>query len=252
MRLAGEQVRCFDLPAGERGYFDRAGHSKLSADIIARRINEGLHEHHGAGLKAWINWLTKQDEARLAKRLSARIDRFVETVSASGPLSALETRAARKFGLMYAALAMGGKAGIVGISSRKALKSCRKAFHTAMAAAVAADPEKALNALKSALNAKHALVKTFQGAKAVQRHIRKHPDWLAVDTKRNGKRVIGLYPPSLRKVLGPHAAEVAIAELQARGLLSQEKGTERWQKKLPGAMGKVRLLQLDLSCLADG
>lgn len=154
--------------------------------------------------------------------------------------------------MIYAEDAGGPKAGVVGTSSRNALKSCRIAFLTAMAAAVAAAPEEALTALKSALNAKHALIKTFQGGKAVQRQIRKHPDWFAVDTKRNGKRAIGLYPPSLRKVLGPHAAEVAIAELQARGLLSQEKGTERWQKKLPGRMGKVRLLQLDLRCLADG
>lgn len=244
-------MRCFDLPAGPKGYFDRASHSKLPADVIAGRINEGVLEHHGSGLKAWINWLTKQDEARLAKQLNVQIDRFVKNLSASGPLSALEMRAARKFGLMYAALAMGRKAGIVGISSRNALKSCRRGFRTAMATAVASDPEKALVALKTALKARNAVVKTCQGAKAVRRQIRKHPDWLAVETTRYKKHAIGLCSRSLRKVLGPHTAEIAIAELRQRGLIKQEKGTKRWQKKLPGPAGKVTLFQLEENWLAE-
>lgn len=251
-RLPGEQVRCFDLPPGKKGYFDRMGRSGLAAEVIAGRINEGVVEHYGAGLRAWINWLASQDEARLVKRLNVRINRFVRKTSSSGPLSALEARAARKFGLIYGALVMGREAGIVGITSRRALKACRKAFRAAMSAATASDPGAALKALKSALQSKNAVVKTYQGEQAVRRQLRKHPNWLAVETKRGGKRAIGLHPPSVRKALGHAVAEVAFAELQARGLLSQEKGVARWQKKLPGLPTKVRLLRLDVSWLADG
>lgn len=251
-RLPGEQVRCFDLPPGKEGYFDRTGRSGLAADVIAGRINEGVVEHYGAGLRAWINWLAEQDEARLVKRLNVRVDRFVRKASSSGPLCALEARAARKFGLIYAALAMGREAGIVGISTGNALKACRKAFRSAMSAAAASDPEAALKALKSALTAKHAMIKTYQGEKTVQRQIRKHPDWLAIETTRKGRPAIGLHLPSTRKRLGRCVAEVAIGELQARGLLSREKGIARWQKKLPGLRTKVRLLQLDVRWLADG
>ncbi len=251
-RLPGEQVRCFDLPPGKKGYFDRTGRSGLAADVITRRINEGVVEHYGAGLRTWINWLAKQDEARAVKQLNVRIDRFVRMASSSGPLSALEARAARKFGLICAALAMGREAGIVGISTVNALKACRKAFRSAISAAAALDPDAALKALKSALQAKHAIVRTYQGDEVVRRQLRKHPDWLAVETKRDGHRAIGVHPPSVRKALGQGVADIAFEELQARGLLSQEKGVARWQKKLPGLPTKVRLLQLDVRWLADG
>lgn len=250
-QLPGEQVRCFDLPPGKKGYFDRRGRSGLAADVIARRINEGVVEHYGAGLRAWLNWLADQDEARLVKRLNARIDRFVGRVSASASLNALEARAARKFGLIYAGLAMGRKAGIVGISDGNALKACRRAFLSAMSAATVSDPDAALKALKSALQAKYALVRTYQGKEVVRSQILRHPNWLAVETKRDAQRAIGLHPPSVQKALGNRVADVAIQELQARGLLSREKGVKRWQKKLPGQPKKVRLLQLDVSWLAD-
>lgn len=251
-RLPGEQVRCFDLPPGKKGYFDRTSRSGLAADVITRRINEGVVEQYGAGLKAWIDWLAEQDEARLVKRLNVRVDRFVRKASSSGPLSALEARAARKFGLIYAALAMGREAGIVRMSTGNAVMTCRRAFRSAMSAATASDPDAALKALKSALQTKYAVVKTYQGDEAVRCQLRKHPNWLAVETKRGGKRAIGLHPPSVQKALGLAVTEVAFQELQARGLLSQEKGVARWQKKLPGLPTKVRLLQLDVSWLAGG
>jgi hypothetical protein len=256
-RLPGEQVRCFDLPPGKKGYFDRPGRSGLTADVIARRLNEGIVEHHGSGLKAWIGWLAKQDEPRLVDRLNTNIERFVRRVSASASLNALEARAARKFGLIYAALLAGRKAGIVGISRRDALKACRHAFRTAMNVSAALDPNAALMALKSALKAKYAVIKTCQGAKTVRRQVRTHPNFLAVEMTQDGQSAFGLHPPSVRKALGRCVADIAIGELQARGLLTREKGTARPQTKLPGVENlpgitkKPRLLKLDVSWLND-
>ena len=146
---------------------------------------------------------------------------------------------------------MGREAGIVGISTGNALKACRKAFRSAMSAAAASDPDVALKALKSALQAKYAVVRTYQGREVVERQLRKQPNFLAVETKRGGERAIGLYPPAVRKALGSGVAEVALEALKTRGLLSREKGAKRWQKKLPGITKKPRLLKLDVSWLND-
>lgn len=243
-QLVGESVRCFDLIPGPGGYFDvRPNGKKLKPETIAQRINEGALLQYGSGLRAWIEWLAAKEEAWLETRVRGLIEEFVTKLDSGGSLTGLERRAARKFGLVYAGLVLGGEAKITRISPKRAFKSVRACFLRAFASAGMASPDAALAALRNALSAPDALLRTCQGGAAVKAAVRRNPNWLAFDTRHKGRRMIGLYPPAVRKTIGAEAARAAFAKLAEDGALRMDRGGDRWLKKIPGG-GKVRLLAL--------
>lgn len=251
-QLIGETVRCFDLMSGRRGYFDvRPKVGRLKPEEIAGRINEGVVHQHGSALKAWIEWLSGRSQSWLRSRVGRLIDEFVQGVDPDRTWSSLERRAARKFGLVYAGLVMGRKAQVTTLSRKQAFLSVRKCLRRAMASTVAASPEAALMVLKRALRAPDAMLRTYQGGQQVKKAVKANPDWLALDTKRNGKRMIGLRASSIRKTLGDVNAQIAFDKLVQEGWLRMPKGKARWQKKIPGA-GKIRLLELQPDWLDRG
>lgn len=245
-QLVGERVRGFDLMPGVNGYFDvRPKAKKLRPETIVGRINEGAQRQYGTALRAWIEWLAGHEEASLEAQVGELMDAFVAKLDQHGDLSGLERRAARKFGLIYAGLVLGREAKITRLSSNQAFKSVRICFNRAMASTAAASPspEAALKAFRQALSSPGSVVRAFQGQAAVKAAIRRNPDWLAVETKRDGQRVIGLRPSAVRKAIGKARAQIAFGTLTEGGWLRMPKGTKRWQKKIPGC-GKVRLVEL--------
>lgn len=245
-QLVGERVRGFDLMPGVNGYFDvRPKGKKLRPEKIAARINEGVQLQYGTGLKAWIEWLARHEEAPLKARIGNLTDAFVAKLERQADLNGLERRAARKFGLIYAGLVMGKEAKITRLSNGRAFKSVRKCFDQAMASTAAAStsPNEALEALRRALAASGAIVRPFQGQEAVKAAVRRNPDWLAVETKRAGRRVIGLRPSAVRKAIGEARTQIAFGTLADGNWLRMPKGAKRWQKKIAGC-GKVRLVEL--------
>lgn len=244
-QLLGESVRCFDLLPGAKGYFDiRPKRGRLEPEELAGRINSGADTHHGAGLKAWIEWLSGQPERRVRKKVLKLIDRFVAKADPINSLGSLERRAARKFGLVYAGLVLGRKAFITKMSSRQAFKAVNRCFKRSIAPHISVTPETALAALKEALGAPNAMLRTFQGGRQVKLAVQANPDWLAIDTKRGGRRVLGLRASAVGKTIGLAQAEAAFAKLVQERRLQMPKGSARWQKMVPGA-GKIRLLELD-------
>jgi hypothetical protein len=241
-QLIGETVRCFDLVPGRKGYFD-ARPKKLKPEIVAQRINDGADQQHGSGLEAWVNWLSGKSVKWLQSRVGKLIDEFVCNVDPKGLLSSVERRAARKFGLLYAGLVLGRKARITRLPKTQLFRSVRRCFRRSMASNAAEAPEAALVALKAALKAPGAVLPSYQGGERVKAAVASNPDWLAIDTKRNGKRMIGLRASAVRKVLGDRRAKVALDKLVQTGCLTSPSGEDRWQKKVPGA-GKIRLLEL--------
>lgn len=249
MRLAGEAVRCFDLVPGAKGYFDsRPSKGRLPPEVIAERINEGAALNHGSGLKAWIEWLALRSEAQIRSDVQSLMDEFVEMLDHNGRLDGIDRRSARKFGLIYAGLVLGQRAGVTALSSKRAFKSVRKCFVSATAPDRAVSPEEAVAKLRRALKAPGTILRTFQGAAVVKRAATENPDWLCVDTQRQGKRAIGLRPGPIRRAVGECVAQTAFDALIEQGVLDAPSGTARWQKKIPGS-GKVRLLALNPSWL---
>lgn len=244
-RLAGESVRCFDLVPGAKGYFDsRPKRKQLTPEVIAERINDGATKNYGSGLQAWIEWLARRAEAQLRKDVHTLMDEFVKELDSDGSLDGVDRRSARKFGLIYAGLVLGQRAGVTSLPKRRALKSVRKCFVSATSTNRKVSAEDALAKLRSVLTARGAMLRTCQGAEEVRRAVLDNPDWLCVETNRQEQRTIGLRPGIICRAIGDVMAQTAFDALIEQGLLEASIGTARWQKKIPGA-GKVRLLALN-------
>ena len=71
-------------------------------------IETAFSQHHGVLMDAWVRFLLSDDHS---DRVRAMVDTFVETMA--GGEKGLETRFARKFGVIYAAGLMAAKAGLL-------------------------------------------------------------------------------------------------------------------------------------------
>ena len=244
-RLAGELVRCFDLLPGEAGYFDLVSPKvRMDAAAIAGAINAGAEQFHGAALKQWIRWLSRQQEEEIKSEVRELTTKCISKFDARHPLDHLQRRAAQKFGLIYSALHLGRRAGVLKIPKKTIWKATRRSFARAMACAYESAPEQALERLKEALARPDARLVLAQGDRPVAAAVKRNPDWLAVETVKKGRPVIGLRPTAVEKLLGMSSARSAFGALTTLGVLRIAAGEKRFQKRIPGC-GKVRLIELD-------
>lgn len=114
-KRSGERARFFDLavpPSAQGGIFGAtlSGTREViedSAEVIAK-IESAITENHGVLLDAWIKFLLSKDQSARVRSLVAE---FVKMTA--GGERGLETRIARKFGVMYAAGVIAIEAGLL-------------------------------------------------------------------------------------------------------------------------------------------
>ena len=134
----GDMVRLFDIrvPGPEKGgIFDRIRGSKRrrarkSVELIAQ-LERGYTNNHGHIYPQWVTFL-------MAKNRSPRINQLIaEFIDAVGSThDGWEKRFARKFGLVYAAIVLGIKAGILPSTKEFALDVVSKCHNRARRAAM--------------------------------------------------------------------------------------------------------------------
>ena len=111
----GDKVRLFDISVprpAEGGIFDRIDgtavvRAKRSIKLIAK-LERGYANHHGHIIPQWVLYLMRKDRS---KRIVELTDEFIEHVVAGG--NGWEKRFALKFGLVYAAMALAVRCGIL-------------------------------------------------------------------------------------------------------------------------------------------
>jgi len=103
----------FVVPCSDKGgIFARVlGEEQLDvedAGELIKVIETAMSQHHGVLMDAWIPFLFSDDHS---ERVRSMVDKFVELTA--GGEKGLETRFARKFGVVYAAGLMAVKAGLL-------------------------------------------------------------------------------------------------------------------------------------------
>ena len=142
VRQRGEEARLFDIDcAGD--VFDRIpdGDGRSGEDLAAELI-KGVVTSYGTPLAVFLPWLASQDEEVLKQQVAKLTDAFVDRF-ASGADN-VQRRAARKFGLLYAAVVLATKAGVIDWPRKEVRAAIGLSYQGAMALGVHADDGPAL------------------------------------------------------------------------------------------------------------
>jgi hypothetical protein len=134
----GDKVRVFDIhvPSPENGgIFDRLAGSRRhrarrAMELIAQ-LERGYSNNQGQLIPNWIIHLIKKNRSQ---EIIETINEFIVAVGATN--NGWEKRFARKFGLVYAALILGIKTGLLPLSESLALRAVRKCYRKARNAAM--------------------------------------------------------------------------------------------------------------------
>lgn len=143
-RLAGERVRFPDIPVPlreEGGILDRLKEGDSAADLV-NQAKEAINANYGHAYEAFVSALLFDLPGNL-KVAERHIREFVE--AACDGTDPWDRRFAQKFGLVYAAGALGAAFGILPFSATHA-KNCALRLHK-KARIEARAPQEALNAL---------------------------------------------------------------------------------------------------------
>jgi Domain of unknown function (DUF927) len=116
VKLKGERVRFLDLklpPLEDGGIFGSDVVANLEAvvsdsAVLVDKIEATITKHHGVLFDAWIDYLLAND---VMDEFEALILEFVEATATGS--NGMEKRFARKFGVLFAALKIGVKAGLL-------------------------------------------------------------------------------------------------------------------------------------------
>ncbi|MGX5851391.1 hypothetical protein ACWGTO_30570, partial [Mesorhizobium sp. PL10] len=204
---AQEIVRFIDIavPSAERGgIFNHANGASLIEEL-----EDALDKVYGGPFRSWLLFLMKENPRASVRRL---IDEFVSKV---GPRSNLEKRAARKFGLLYAAGALAVEANILTWPTARPLNVMRRLFARWRSHNPRPDRTDPLVEFQRLLGAKGCIIKAKSNEVVVPDASR----LIGVEAPYKGKPVLGLLKGGLERSLGPEHASAVLSWLKRTHLV---------------------------------
>jgi hypothetical protein len=249
-RLRGETARMFDLHCDEEvGVFDRLGDGDAAAEI-AIALERLAAEHYGTPLPRFLVAVFAMKEKKLRACLNTNIDAFVRSVAAGA--DPVQVRAARKFGLIYAALKLARQAGVVpwgpGLIGKAVRKTYRGAMRDETPAATGAD---LVQRLRRFLASPDAILTVSENG--VSERDLSGPWFALIGLKHQKLPKLGLKEEALR-LCCPNAVarQRLVAELESCGWLEPGRGKKAWQAAIREKGKKVqrpRLLRCSMALL---
>lgn len=221
----GDQVRLFNIrvPSSKKGgIFDlingtAAVRAKRSVDLIAK-LERGYQNHHGHVIPAWILHLMAEDRSQ---QILTLVDQFIDHVK--GKSDGWETRFARKFGYIYAAMVIGIEAGLLPWHPQLPLEVVTRCHRKARRAASSENERFAETAAKlsRALRKPGRVIDGTIGRRTITVTKR----CVAIRYLKNGKRRIGVLDDALLKLLGTPKAKTAFTKgLTTAGVVREGHG----------------------------
>ena len=131
-RQRGEQARMLDLPVHpEYGVFDRVPKSeRRPLHQLASVLETAASAHYGTLLPRFLKLAAKRSEADLSELLKELIDHFIG--KAAPGADPVQLRAAKKFGLIYAALVIARRGKLVPWSRKDIYRAVVTSYRGAM------------------------------------------------------------------------------------------------------------------------
>ena len=224
----GDKVRLFDISVpgpAKGGIFDRldgtaAVRAKRSVELIAK-LERGYANHHGHVMPQLVLYLMRKDRS---KRIVELTDEFIEHVVAGG--NGWEKRFALKFGLVYAAMVLAVRAGILPWPPVLPIKVATKCYRKARNAA-----NTSRERVAEAAGKLHDLI--TNGSRVVDaitshrsgKPIKITDDCVAIRYRKEGRTKIGILDDALLNVLGSKRAKAVFTQkLQTAGLVADGHG----------------------------
>lgn len=244
--LLGETVRCFDFPSPDEptGHFDQLPvkdrrHSAEVAESLAANANR----FYGTAGDAWLTWLVDQDNDWLRSKIDKTVKAFQGRMLGQNA-EAVQVRAAQKFGLMLAGLKLAKRAGVIDWSDKLMTKCVSDSFSAAMEITGRRTPESARQQFIAAMSADGSLI-CPRKKQTLRKCLARRPGWVALETTRKGRPVIGVWKKRMRELIGDMAYRQAVDLLVADKLAADEPSSGVWLKNLPDGT-KCRLLEVSL------
>jgi hypothetical protein len=256
----GHKVRLFNinvLGPARGGIFDRipgppTTRAKRSVKLIAQ-VERGYNNNHGYVFPEWIRYLLSRDHSAGIVHL---VEKFVQHVGAQG--HGWEKRFAQKFGMVYAALKLGVRSGLLPWPKKLPLRVATKCYRKAREAAKSdhereRDAPRKLARLVGQPN-RVAEVQNPSSGKPVE----VKPRTIAMKFKEGGRVKLGVLDSALQAILGSNRAKtIFIAGLARAGLVAGGHGhAGTVQKRIPikrngQIVAKPRVWMIDLNDLHD-
>jgi hypothetical protein len=252
-RSQGPIIRHQGPWARERWVFDRlpgpaATRAKKSVDLIAK-VERGYANNHGHLFPEWVLFLLNKDRSSSIAQL---VQNFIDRVGAAN--DGWENRFARKFGLVYAALKLGVRSGLLPWPADLPMKVVKKCYRKARRAAQT-DRElkrEAPQKLMRLITEPGRMINVMRKPATVP--IRITSKTVALQFNDRGTAKLGLLDGALKGVFGSkRAKDLFIAGLRNAGMLAKGHGhAGTVQKRMPiqldgHVIKKPRLWVLDLA-----
>ena len=241
----GEQARMFDLRIDPTvGVFDLVPEDEARPrEQIAADLAEAARTYCGTLLPRFLRKVGQSDPDTLAARVERLIDKFV-AANASGADN-VQQRAARKFGLEYAALELARGWQLLPWSKKAISGAVARAYRGAMFDVThIATEEQLIDRLRLLLGQPGRLLKADEQGIAAGNC---QEEWIAIDgCIYKGVPTLGIREKAIRNCF-PNEAEAArlFVALRGRGWLEADRGKKAWQPRLTvnGEQLKPRLLR---------
>ena len=225
---AGDKVRIFDIPvpppeAG--GIFDRISGSskkraKRSVKLIAK-LENGYVNHCGHVIPAWIELLLSKN---YTPWLAKRVRKFVHRVGAQN--HGWQNRAARKFGLVYAAMKLATKAGILPWPKVLPYQVAFECYRLAQAGSIANSSTGQFYAtkLRQKIRNSESVVDVSKKATSTTKPAEVPPNCIAIRYKKGGRVKLGVFDDALTKLVESKTVKSAfISALEEAGVIKAGK-----------------------------
>jgi hypothetical protein len=221
----GDKVRLFNIavPRPEKGgIFDRipaaANERAVRSVKLIAKLEQSYINHHGHIIPEWIQYLLAKDKT---KRILRLVEEFIEHVAAGK--QGWEARFARKFGYIYAAMALGVRAGLLpwpkDYPSKVAVKCYRRARESAKTTEERADD--AIVKLATLLSERQRVVTVNPGQQPTNLTRR----CIAIRYHKQGRLTFGVLDQTLLRLLGSRKAKSKFTKgLVESGLIASGHG----------------------------
>jgi hypothetical protein len=253
-KRSGERVRFLEMvvpPNAQGGIFGAelsgARQKVEDPDELIGKIESAISENHGVLFDVWVKFLLSNDQSAQVRSL---VDEFVKMTA--GGENGLETRIARKFGVMYAAGLIAVEAGLLPWSADWVSKAVRYCYNLARstrdphAAAVKAGLKAIARAMKikerfpwhdTAVNARGKVQRKtplFPDA-ALGLRIKKDQKWhLVICPDRLG--LVGIKDPRVKQLVMEKARELRL-------IIASNNASSSVQIRVRTSQGKVEKLR---------
>ena len=203
----GDKVRLFDIAVPgpkDGGIFDRiSGDGSVRASksvVLIKDLQQAFSNHCGNTFPLWIQFLLSKSRSTRVLELT---ERFVERVGAN--TNGWETRFARKFGVVYAAMRLGVESGLLPWKNKLPLKIATKCYRLARSAAQVEDNREdgRLFLQRIMSNPQRYIVRASKDGGVTRI---KH-DTIAVQYAKSGCKLLGLLDDALVRGLGTRGAK---------------------------------------------